>query len=84
MGLDCFQEIVGAGGVVTAAGIRSAEGLDDRADEELVGANAQTDEGLHSYSRQILSRLATLIQSCSSSSRVASEARQRAMVTTIC
>ena len=87
MRLDGFEKIVRAGRGVTAPGIGSADGMQHGADKDLVAPNDQSNERFHEGSMgcscQILSRLAVLIQSASSCWKVAWEARQRAMVTSM-
>lgn len=68
----------------TAAG--PADGMDHGRQELLVAANEKTDQGFHGAPSglptwRMPARLAERLQSSCSSSRVASEARHRAMVT---
>jgi hypothetical protein len=51
VGFDGFEKVVRAGGLETAAGVRSAQSLQHRIEEPLVEADDQADDRFHRSSK---------------------------------
>lgn len=86
MGFHRLEKILRTSGRVAAPAARAADEMDHRRDEALIAANGETDETFHAGTTEggrcrMRARPAARSQSWRNSMKLATAARQRAMVT---